>query len=419
MKLPGRSNPCSIFIFALLIFFSFYTASYGNATSKTQETRIIMDEDFNWLTKEDADNTLKRIKEAGFNVFMPCVWHGGGVTWVSDIAKERDERDWRAKKILDEYDPLEYLIDTAHEMGIEVHPWFTISLRYSEYYRNKNYHDDGTPEKAFNIHNKDFRIFISDLVIEVISKYDVDGINLDYVRSKGFCTSEICKAAYREKVFIVGEKEVSGRNLLEDISAYEANNPHKSYAPYKSYESYKNKRGSGTPEDYLTMWNVDAVTDIIKRVSDYKKKHKKNIMLSIDTHPTFPILFLQGVNSIEWLKAGLIDMVFDMQYYKNVDKTMFDKALSRLDTDELKERLSLIVSGYESSPKDAAVVSSRGADMVSKLISEGKTLSSLSKTIVLYEYRFLTDAQINELKNGPFKEPAIPFKPGEGKKLAQ
>lgn len=87
------------------------------------ESRAILDERFNWLTKKDADNTLQRIKKAGFNVFIPCIWHGRGVTWPSDLAPK--EPLWENKYNPD-FDPLRYLITRAHQMDIEVHPWLTI-----------------------------------------------------------------------------------------------------------------------------------------------------------------------------------------------------------------------------------------------------------------------------------------------------
>ena len=45
----------------------------------------------------------------------------------------------------------------------------------------------------------EFRHLMANLIAEVVSRYDVDGINLDYVRAIGLCTSDFCQADYQKR----------------------------------------------------------------------------------------------------------------------------------------------------------------------------------------------------------------------------
>lgn len=108
----------------------------------TSESRAIFDEGLHWASKRGAETVCRRIKEAGFNVFMPCVWHGRGTTWPSQLAP------WDSKfPAPPDYDPLEYLIATAQRYDIEIHPWFTVMRRDRDFFRE--YYDEGTPKRMF------------------------------------------------------------------------------------------------------------------------------------------------------------------------------------------------------------------------------------------------------------------------------
>src|SRR3569832_133275 len=79
------------------------------------ESRAIFDEGLNWVTKESANRLLGRIKKAGYNVFMPCIWHGMGTTWPSNLAP------WTSQTPhISGFDPLDNLIKLADSYDIEI-----------------------------------------------------------------------------------------------------------------------------------------------------------------------------------------------------------------------------------------------------------------------------------------------------------
>ena len=169
------------------------------------EMRAIFDEGVGWQTEEGAKRIISRIRRAGFNVYIPCVWHGMGARYpASNIATEGNRR-FGAR------DPLARLISIAHEQGIQVHPWFTVALRQRDLLRE--FYPRGTPPDAYDLHRPGFRRFIVNLINEVADKYSIDGINLDFIRTMGICLCEKCTREYHEKY---------GRDLVSDASLYDA-----------------------------------------------------------------------------------------------------------------------------------------------------------------------------------------------------
>ena len=156
------------------------------------ENRVIFDPDIMWSTSKKATDTiLEKVKAAGFNTYVPYVWHGRGTYFNSKTAHLHDKL---TKSLDGSYDPLKYLISKAHSIGIEVHPCIVVTRREDDKY--PQYYDHGTPKNAYNVHLPEFRHFIHNLLMEVVSNYDVDGVNLDYIRTMGICYYEFFQNDY-------------------------------------------------------------------------------------------------------------------------------------------------------------------------------------------------------------------------------
>lgn len=256
------------------------------------ESRVAFDEDIGWAQSIGvAKQRLNRAKAAGFNVYVPCVWHGKGTRYPSPIT-EIDSSI--GPSVSATHDPLKFLIDHAHSLGIEVHPWFTVSRR--EWDRYQDFYQSGTPDQAYDVHNSEFRTFIVSIILDVVDRYDVDGINLDYIRAMGLCTSDACQQNY---------KKTTGRNLTNDISARHTSN-----------EAYR----------YLQSWQDGAIADIVSRVAIAAKKMRPNLVISVDGHPRRlngqrP---LEGRAEVTWANNDWVDVIFFMDYRKRFADTEFD-----------------------------------------------------------------------------------------------
>lgn len=330
------------------------------------ERRMILDEDFNWLTGRDADRLLDDVAAAGFNAVVPVVWHGRGVSWQSEMAPKEPLWEKRAGALSD---PLQNLIERAHAKGIEVHPWFTVSLRQRDFL--SNFYDAGTPPKAFNVHSREFREFIVVLMAEVVRKYPVDGINLDYIRASGVCTSTICINDYRDRL---------GADLLHDK---------------------ENMWRSPEAGQRIARWLQAPIADIVEQVSKTVREIRPGILISVDSHPDARWVFLDGGDSITWANKGWVDLVLDMQYGSTLDVRSFERARSRMKN---PEKLVIMPGNFERSDLSKNWVWPRNADLVAQLVQQARDLSVRSRTVALYEYRFLTKTQSERLRSGPFRD---------------
>lgn len=336
------------------------------------ETRAIFDEDITWATsKFETDRILSRIKMAGFNVYVPCVWHGGGTYFPSTLVNS----DARVKRRIDSgEDPLAYLIEKAHSMGIEVHPWFTVVKRDNDLY--PQFYEDGTPKGAFNVHKVQFRKFIVDIMIDMVNRYDIDGINLDYIRSMGICTSNFCQKIYEKNI---------NHNFCRD---------------------YKFKDIIGVSRDRLEKWQDFAVTQIVEELSKRAKMIKPDVIISVDGHPRpkLEIRPLDGRDEIKWVNNGLIDIIFAMDYRERIDVEKIDLVRKNLND---KSKLVVVFGNYE---KNEKLISARPGHLVASF-AEFAMKKWPRSGVAFYLYGKLSDEQIISLKKGVFSEPSIPKRP--------
>ncbi|WDT72139.1 MAG: family 10 glycosylhydrolase [Candidatus Manganitrophus sp.] len=336
------------------------------------ESRAIFDEGLAWITKDLAEKLLTRIKKAGFNVFVPCVWHGRGTIWPSDLAP------WDTRKVrVPGFDPLENLIKLAEKYEIEIHPWFTVSLRQRDFLPQLEFFEqrfkEGTSRQAFNIHSERFREFISSLIVEVATRYPVQGINLDYVRSGGMCKTNSCIEDY---------KRHTGRNLVKDWSL---------------------KNLPGVDLSALAAWQEGAVRDIISRISVGARKTRKNLVMSVDAVPGSSDTKLQGQDSMKWADEGLVDVVYSMDYQASPD---FEKIRNLQSKMKRPEALVMLCGNYDRDDSGKKVIP-RDARRAAEILSEARSISR-GNGVGLYLYNMLSEEQIDLFQKTVFKAPAKP-----------
>jgi hypothetical protein len=331
------------------------------------EARVIFDEGTGWMTDAGARETIRRIRRAGFNVYVPCVWHGKGTRYPSPLAAAEPGMTFSGG------DPLARLIQVARAENIEVHPWFCVSLRERDFM--KEFYDEGTPAKAFDLHKPGFRRFIVDLMLDVVRRYDVHGINLDYVRTQGICTSMYCQEDYRSK---------TGKDLLTELVA---------------------RQPSRALHVNVQRWQDDAVEDIVREFSIKARGLKRDIILSVDGYPVPDSSFIpasqEGRQEIRWADLGLIDAVFCMDYSQSPDFHTFGDIVASIKTGV---KPLLLVGNYDG--RTGSGILPREPRLVANVIAYAQR--RWPGGVGLYIYSLMGDPQIEALKMGPFREPARP-----------
>ncbi len=219
------------------------------------------------------------------------------------------------------------------------------------------------------MHRGEFRDFIVALVVDVVNRYDVDGINLDYVRAIGTCSNKECLDAYNRKY---------GRSLLQD---------------WKSQE-----QGATVPS--LIEWNRRAITDVVSRISSNTRKLKPRAVLTIDTVPFDHSRQHQGLDEEHWLSAGLIDALVDMAYDDPIDIDTLDRAMKAF----TPGHQLVAVRDYD---WFGDTVIDRSGDVMADYIRLIRTRWP-GAGIGFYQYPHLSADQILGLSQNAFSKPATP-----------
>lgn len=132
---------------------------------------------------EDVDRVLQRVVAGGFNTIFVCIFYEGQTLYPSALANSHEIVETG-------FDPLAYIMNHVHRQNIEVHAWF-IAGKASDGIESPLLTEhpdwgligpDGGPIAWLNFTRPEVRQFISDLAIEVVARYGVDGVHLDYIR---------------------------------------------------------------------------------------------------------------------------------------------------------------------------------------------------------------------------------------------
>lgn len=155
-----------------------------------------------WLTLNDMgtlrDSTklaeaVRQLGRLGFTTLYPVVWNGGYAYYPSAVTRERKIQDFTVRGLQGQ-DPLADLIRLAKAEGMQVVPWFEfgfmappsseLAQRHPEWLTRKR--DGSTTSLSaagevvwLNPFRPEVRQLLTDLVLEVVNLYDVDGVQFD------------------------------------------------------------------------------------------------------------------------------------------------------------------------------------------------------------------------------------------------
>ena len=158
----------------------------------------------NQRTKSEIADTLDKLKNAGINnIFLETFYHAKTI-YPSDVLKRYNITNQREEFL--GTDPLKIWINEAHARNMQVHIWFECFYVGNDNPKNNPHHilsvypqwANTTKEKSdyaeltssATEHNGYFldpanpmvQTFLLEVLNEIVTKYQPDGINLDYIR---------------------------------------------------------------------------------------------------------------------------------------------------------------------------------------------------------------------------------------------
>lgn len=264
-------------------------------------------------TKDQVEEHVQQIKDAGLNtIFLETVFNGYTIFPVEYDATYQNP-DY------DDFDVLQAYIDACHSRGMQLHCWvesFFIGMQREDgggpvmrahkdwllTDREGNNWEDTMYGKMYflNPARPECREWIVGLYEILCTNYDLDGIQLDYVR-------------YPQKT---KEKDYGYDDFT--INAFVAE---KGYDP----RDFKSKSFEVKTFEY---YKQQQVTEFVRMCSTRLRAIKPELILSLSVYPFFDDgreQFMQSAR--EWMEKGYGDLVVPMAYYENAVASLTKDAI--------------------------------------------------------------------------------------------
>ncbi|BAQ59610.1 predicted glycoside hydrolase [Geminocystis sp. NIES-3708] len=297
-----------------------------------------------WLTKNDTDilidrtqlqNSLKELADLNFNTIYPVVWNSGYVSYPSQVGESVGipplvRSDNHNQNVIAD------IVREGHLQGLLVIPWFEfgfmtppsseLAIKNPRWITNRR---DGSKigDSAggsvvwLNPFHPQVQQFITDLVLEVITKYPVDGIQFD-------------------------DHTVLPRDF--------------GYDPYTValYKQETKKDPPANPQDAdWVKWRADKITDFMVRLNKSVKERKPKAIFSVAPNPyhTAYNSFLQDWH--RWVNLGIVDELI-IQVYRP-DLNAFVKELNTPQIQSARQKIPTgvaILTGLRNKPSPITLI---------------------------------------------------------------
>jgi len=291
-----------------------------------------------WITNNDTVHFLDQgrtqesvdlLANLNFNTLYTVVWNSGYVLYDSPIARREGLQPFDPKGKQGQ-DVLADLIARAHRRGLLVLPWFEFGFMApssSELIKNHpqwvTQRRDGSKTWVgaagevvwLNPFHPEVQNFLERLVLEVVSKYDVDGVQFD------------------------------DHTALPNEFGYDA-------YTLALYEKEMKKPAPANPQDAeWTRWRADKLTAFMAQLNRKVKSRKPNILFSLSP-ATYRLCYQTYLQDwLDWARKGILDEVVVQVYRTNLES--FLEPIQRPEFIEAKQRAPTavgILTGLKTKP---------------------------------------------------------------------
>ncbi len=268
-----------------------------------------------WLTNIDSDvlfvrekltSALQRLRNLNFNTVYPTVWNWGYTLYPSAVAEKTIGTSLFPISSLQGRDILQETIEQGHQNGLAVIPWFEFGFmapadselvrRHFGWLTSRRNGDkiwkEGVENRAWlNPFHPDVQQFILDLLGEIASKYDIDGIQLDdhFGLPVEFGYDPVTVALY--------QKEHNGQ--LPPENAEDA--------------------------DWI-RWRANKITEFMGRVFQTVKASKPKAIVALSPNPWHFSLPQHLQDWSAWEKQGFIEELIVQVYRSDLDRFVAELA---------------------------------------------------------------------------------------------
>lgn len=300
-----------------------------------------------WLTENDHDilrdrpkmqEAVSQLTRLNLNTIYPVVWNSGYALYPSAVAQRADIQPF-VRKGLQGQDILAELAKEAHRQGLLVIPWFEfgfmtpptseLALNHPEWLtqrRNGNQTWIGAAGEVvwLNPFLPEVQKFITDLVLEVVTQYDVDGIQFD------------------------------DHTSLPNEFGYDRY----TLALYKQ-ETQRN--APANPQDPAWVrWRADKITAFVTQLNQAVKQRKPNAIFSVSPNPYITAYNTYLQDWLTWVRQGIVDELI-VQVYRP-DLQSFVEQISRPEIQEAQRKIPTgvgVLTGLRNRPVPMALIQNK------------------------------------------------------------
>ncbi|MEA5578055.1 glycoside hydrolase family 10 protein [Anabaena sp. UHCC 0451] len=308
----------------LLFLISFVTVLFTNtftpvnAQIPRQEIRGV------WITNNDlnifkdrakVNDAVTKLRQLNFNTIYPVVWNSGYVMYPSNVAKRLDIQPFVFRGS-DGHDILADVINQAHRQNLLVVPWFEfgfmapptseLALNKPEWLTQKRNGGETSISAAgevswLNPFHPEVQQFITDLLVELASNYDIDGIQFDDHTSlpHEFGYDKYTVALYRQ-------------------------------------ETKKNPPADSQDPEWV-RWRANKITDFMVRLNQRIKQIRPKAIFSVSPNYYDFAYKLQLQDWLNWVRLNIVDELIVQVYRNNLES--FTTKLVRPEMQEVQQRI--------------------------------------------------------------------------------
>lgn len=326
----SRRGVADCLLLAVLLLYLFLFSSPGYAGQEIRGLWVVR----NSIVHPDSITQLIEFADSNnFNVLFVQVRGRGDAYYKSHFAPGPENHP----EIPDSFDPLEMVIDLAHERGIEIHAWFNMYFTWAppEFPADPQHPLNRRPEwfmvsrtgtnmgtspiESFTGPSvegrymspclESVRLYLTRIISEVIMNYNVDGVHLDYIRYPGrdYDFHPVMREQFLKRYGVDPLDVVNGDQTID-------------------------------PElKFLKTWVDFRVSHIDKNVYDIAERIKMfggNIRLSAAVKAHADEAYYEfGQNWTGWLNQGIVDFVVTMSYQEDDESfiTVLNASLNKVD----------------------------------------------------------------------------------------
>ncbi|HAA33356.1 MAG TPA: hypothetical protein DCE56_43585 [Cyanobacteria bacterium UBA8553] len=291
-----------------------------------------------WMTNNDTDILLDRPKlqdavrqlaRLNFNTIYPVVWNSGYALYESAVARRSGIQPF-VRKGLQGQDPLADLVTQAHYRGLLVIPWFEfgfmapptseLALNHPNWITQRR---DGSQTWIgaagevvwLNPFRPEVQQFITDLVLEVVTQYNVDGVQFD------------------------------DHTSLPNEFGYDR-------YTVALYKQETNKDVPANPKDpEWVRWRADKITAFVTQLNQAVKQRKPRAIFSVSPNPYVTAYNTYLQDWVTWVRQNLVDELI-VQVYRP-DLPSFVEQITRPEIQEARQKIPTgvgILTGLRNKP---------------------------------------------------------------------